>query len=311
MAEPHIDVRMPRPTEIRIVANGPFDHRAALGTLAAHAIEGLYRFDAERGVLTRWVDVDGELHPVEVRLDAGGATVQIATRDQAVNDEVVARVRHWFDLDTDLAPVNARLGCDPIFAAQVAVRPGLRITRFHAAFEAVILTVLGQQVSLAAARLFGSRLVTAYGTGTSTLNHDAARDAAGLCGFPTPAVLAAQPLDELRAAVGLTRSRARTVHETAALFVREVSGDVLPARSVLQAIHGIGPWTLDYLAIRAGTEPDAFPASDAVLRRALQSAVPAKLAARVDSSHQPAPHEAWRPYRSYAASRLWAMGEDR
>jgi len=279
-------------SQIRVDANGPFDHDAALGTLMAHAVDGLHRIDPDTAQLTRWIDVHGDPHQVSIRIDPGGATASTATRDEGVNDEIAARVRHWFDLDADLAPINAHLGADPVFAEQVRLRPGIRITRSHAPFEAVILTVLGQQVSLAAGRLFAARLVTAYGTdpfpGAST---------AGFAVFPAPATLAAVPAGELRAAIGLTSTRARTVHEVAVLFAEAGDADSLPARAELRAVHGIGLWTLDYLAIRAGADSDAFPATDAVLRRTLTAVSPDSDTARVAS---------WSPYRSYAASRLWA-----
>ena len=276
----------------RIDANGPFDPVAALGTLTAHAVDGLHRLDPDTTELTRWVDVHGGPQLVTVCLDSGGATVSTTTRDAGVNDEIAARVQHWFDLDTDLTPVNARLGADPVLAEQVRSRPGIRITRFHAPFEAVILTVLGQQVSLAAGRLFAARLIAAYGDDAAPV-----RQEPGHRVFPTPVALTAVPVEELRAVIGLTGTRARTVHAVAAHFA-ETAGDAsLPARAELHAVHGIGPWTLDYLAIRASTDADAFPATDAVLRRTLAAISPDTGAERAAS---------WSPYRSYAASRLWA-----
>lgn len=279
-------------SQIRIDANGPFDHHAALGTLAAHAVDGLHRVDLDAARLARWIDVHGDTHKVVVRLDAGGATIATATHDAGVNAEIVSLVRHWFDLDTDLAPVNVHLGADSVFTEQVASRPGIRITRFHAPFEAVILTVLGQQVTLAAGRRFATRLVAAYGFHPTAGNQNS-----GLRCFPSPGILAATPIEELRAAVGLTGARARTVHEVAVLFSEADDSAALPARADLQRVRGIGPWTLDYLAIRAGADPDAFPVTDAVLRRTLAASGPGADAARVES---------WSPYRSYAASRLWA-----
>ena len=277
---------------LRIDANGPFDLHAALGTLAAHAIDGLHRYDADSAELTRWVEVSGEPHLVTVRLDTGGVTVATATRDESTNVALTARVNRWFDLDADLDRVNDHLGADPVFAAQVQSRPGIRIVRFDAPFEATVLTVLGQQVSLAAGRLFGARLVAAYGIGPPP-----GCSGLGLSRFPTPAALAAVPADELRATVGLTGSRARTVQEVAELFANSGDTDSLPSRADLHAVHGIGPWTLDYLALRASPDTDAFPAADAVLRRTLAALDPRVDAARVAS---------WSPYRSYAASRIWA-----
>ena len=291
---------------LRVDACGPFDHAAALATLAAHAVEGLHRLDLAAGTFTRRVDVDGAEHLVTVHLDAGGASLATPSQDPAVHAALRSLVTHWSALEAALAPVDARLGADPLFAAQVRERPGLRITRFRQPFEAVVCTVLGQQVSLAAGRLFAARLVAAYGavetadgTRTAADGTELMPDGESLRAFPSPAVLAAVPTEELRAVVGLTGSRARTVHEAAVLCAEHGGGAELPERAALAGVHGIGTWTLDHLALRAGTDTDAFPASDAVLRRTLTALAPDSGPERIAS---------WSPYRGYAAARLWAFG---
>ena len=276
----------------RVDAAGPFDHRAALETLAAHAVDGLHHLDLETGTFTRWVQLEDTQHLVTTRLEAGGASLETPSGDPAVLDALADLTAHWFDLAADLGPVDDRLGADPLFAAQVRERPGLRITRFRRPFEAVVCTVLGQQVSLAAGRLFAARLVAAHGTAPRG-------EAAPLRAFPAPAALAEIPLEELRATIGLTGSRARTVHEAAVLCAEHGGGAVLPPREALAEVHGIGAWTLDHLALRAGTDTDAYPAGDAVLRRTLAALDPSADAARIAS---------WSPYRGYAATRLWAFG---
>ena len=313
----------------RVDAAGPFDHRAALETLAAHAVDGLHHLDLETGTFSRWVQVEGAQHLVTTRLETGGASLATPSAAPAVLDALADLTAHWFDLAADLGPVDAHLGADPLFAAQVRERPGLRITRFRQPFEAVVCTVLGQQVSLAAGRLFAARLVAAYGTlprgdergptGTDATGETAepteesagptrsgagptgegAGEAAPLRAFPVPAALAAVPPAELRATIGLTSSRARTVHEAAVLCAEHGGGAVLPPREALAAVHGIGAWTLDHLALRAGTDADAYPAGDAVLRRTLAALDPWVGPARIAS---------WSPYRGYAATRLWAFG---
>ncbi|MGA4507454.1 DNA-3-methyladenine glycosylase family protein [Propionibacteriaceae bacterium G1746] len=272
-----------------VAANGAFDADAAATTLLTHAVAGLHHLDPSGMSLTRWLVVGGAPVLVQVTLQATGVLVRTASTDNGVNEAVVELTRHWFDLETDLAPINAHLGADPVFTEHVRARPGLRATRVPVGFEAVQLAVLGQQVSLAAGRLFGARLVAAYGSST---------DHPHLQRFPTATVVAAQPLDALRASIGLTRSRARTVHEVAALFADLGDDQVLPDRPVLAGVHGIGPWTLDYLAIRADRDPDAFPVNDAVLRRVLSSR-------GLDDA--PTAAVAWQPHRSYAALRLWSM----
>lgn len=309
----------------RVEAAGPFDHRAALTTLAAHVVDGLHHLDLETGTFTRWVQIEDAQHLVFTRLEPGGASLETPSADPAVLDALADLTAHWFDLAADLGPVDAHLGADPLFAAQVRERPGLRITRFRRPFEAVVCTVLGQQVSLAAGQLFAARLVAAHGTiprseergptGADPRRESAepTRSGAGptnasagdvgepvpLRAFPAPAALAEVPLEELRATIGLTGSRARTVHEVAVLCAEQGGGAVLPAREALAAVHGIGAWTLDHLALRAGTDADAYPAGDAVLRRTLAALDPSADAARISS---------WSPYRGYAATRLWAFG---
>lgn len=276
----------------RVDVAGPFDHRAALATLAAHAVDGLHHLDLETGTFTRWVQVEDAQHLVTTRLETGGASLETPSGDPAVLDALADLTARWFDLGADLGPVDAHLGADPLFAAQVRERPGLRITRFRQPFEAVVCTVLGQQVSLAAGRLFAARLVAAHGTAPRG-------EAAPLRAFPAPAALAEIPLEELRATIGLTGSRARTVHEAAVLCAEHGGGAVLPPREALAEVHGIGAWTLDHLALRAGTDADAYPVGDAVLRRTLAALDPSADAARIAS---------WSPYRGYAATRLWAFG---
>ena len=134
--------------------------------------------------------------------------------------------------------------------------PGLRRIRYPESFEAAISTVLGQQVSLAAARTFAGRLVAAYGE----------PGPGGLTAFPAPERLAAAELEELRSAVGITGSRARTVLAVAELFARTGSWPVpLPREqwderaAALLALPGIGPWTVAYLRMRLFGDPDAVP----------------------------------------------------
>ena len=270
-------------TTLHVAANGPFDPQVAFDTLARHTVVGLDRVDPATRSVSRLVSV-GEVVAVDVTLDASGATVAVDTRDAGLLARLRAMVVDWFDLAADLAPINAHLAATGL-AASVAASPGIRLTRHVDAFEAAVLTVLGQRVSLAAARVIGSRLMASFGTG----------DIAGLRLFPAPAALAVVPIDELRDAIGTPASRARTVHEVASLFADLGS---TPDREQLLALHGVGPWTVDLLEIRIGDDRDAFPVGDMVLQRSMGAA------GIVDVDRAPA---AWRPWRSYAAVRLWAM----
>lgn len=223
--------------------------------------------------------------PLALELTASG--VRVTTTDTAV----LPLVRAWFDLDSDVEAIGAALARDPLLAPMVAARPGLRATKYAEPFEAAVMAVLGQQVSVAAARTFGGRVVTAFGS----------EGEEGLRSFPTPEALLAGPIEELRAAIGVTRARAATVRAVAAAFadglVLDRAGDLPEQRRLLLAIPGIGPWTADYLGLRLLGDPDAFPAGDLVLRRALGG---------ISTAAADAASQAWRPHRAHAAFHLWA-----
>ena len=274
---------------------GGLESAAILSTLADHATPGSEevllegtRDTPSGGTHRRLLDLGGSPTAITVLVHPGGLSLHAPV---AVLQEAAALVTWWFDLNTDPAPVAARLARDPRLAPLVAQRPALRPVRHPAGFEAAIDTVLGQQVTLSSARLFGERLRTAYSPGA----------VGGLRVFPAAETLASAPPEELRSAIGLTRARAATVQSVARLFSQgfrlEPGTDVVAARAALLAVPGIGPWTVEYLALRVLGDPDAFPASDAVVRRALGGA--AAPAAERES-------RAWSPFRAWATAHLWA-----
>ncbi|MFE4538758.1 DNA-3-methyladenine glycosylase family protein [Streptomyces scopuliridis] len=170
-----------------------------------------------------------------------------------------AELQRWIDVDI------AAIAADTVLGPLMAERPGVRITRFHSAYEAALFTVIGQQVSLAAARLFGSRLIAAYGAEAPNRAFGG-----GLRALPAPHVIARQSAEELRARIVLAGACARTVLAIAELFADLGDTENLPGRATLAAVYGVGPWTRAYLAVRAGTDLDTFPAGDAVPRRVSQ-----------------------------------------
>lgn len=271
----------------------PFDVAAALGNLRAHAIPG-----------TEIVTPD--THTRLIAAPSGPVVVTITPTTDALlatigSDEpndiasVVATLRQWLDLDHDPATVVAALGADPIVGTLVTARPGLRVLGTVDPFETAAMTVLGQQVSLAAARTFGGRLVAAFG----------APGPGGLHVFPTPEALAAAGPDTLQRAIGLTGARARTLHTLAQAVAEGLPlGDATAPeafRSGLLALPGIGPWTVDYLTLRLLGCRDAFVPGDLVLRRALAGLLGREVSVR----QADAASEAWRPWRAYALLHLW------
>ncbi len=270
----------------------PFTTAPMLGALAAHAVDGLEHHDPDTGTHTRVVPAPHGPAVVSVRFDGTdhvAATVRVSHPDDVPHVETV--VRRWLDLDADPQAIDAALSTHPALADHVAARPGLRVLGSVDGFETAVLTVLGQQVSLSAARTFGSRFVTAFGTPT---------EFDGFVSFPEPEQLAGLDPLVVQKAVGLTGARARTVQALAAAAADGLclGPDADPAefRARLLALPGIGPWTVDYLSVRVLGDRDAYPSGDLVLRRALGVKTPREAATA---------SEPWRPWRAYALFHLW------
>jgi len=295
---------------------GPWDLDHALGLLAGHAVPGAELVDraarthsrvvpwpaGTAGAGTAVVGTPGAGAAGPVRLDLRLAPDHVdltatAAEGATLGDDdlagLSALVRSWLDLDADLDAVAATFAGDPVLGASLARRPGIRITGHPVGWEAAAATVLGQQVSLAAARTFAGRLVAAHGTAAPGLG--------GLLGWPPAPVVADADVDELRAAVGVTNARARTLQAVAAAFADGLAvhpgADRAEARRRLLALPGVGPWTVEYLAVRALGDRDAWPSGDLVLRRALGG----RTAREVDAAGA-----AWSPHRAYALFHLWA-----
>jgi len=273
-------------------------HHAPLATpplrrfLAAHCVAGLERHDLSTGEHTRTVPAPHGHAVVTVLLGSGKehVTARLRLTDLADLTPVVAKIRRWLDLAADPDLIDRALTADALLAPLVRARPGLRVPGAVDGTETAVCAVLGQQVSLRAASTFAARLVEAFGAPAPE----------GLTAFPRPEVLAEAGPDAVRAVTGVTNARARAVHAVACAvsegLVLDPGSDRDLARRRLLALPGIGPWTADYLALRALGDPDAFPADDLVLRRALE--VPTAVSAEARA-------EAWRPWRGYAAMHVW------
>jgi AraC family transcriptional regulator of adaptative response / DNA-3-methyladenine glycosylase II len=226
--------------------------------------------------------------------------VTIQFPDATAQPAIVRRIRRMFDLDADVRAIAAHLATDPLLVPLVTARPGLRVPGAWDGFELAVRAMLGQQITVSGARRLVGRLVEAHG---EPFRASAAGDGRGLSAvFPTPERVAAADL----ALLGMPRARAAAISRLAVvaatdsdLFRRGGSLDAAIAR--LTALPGVGHWTAHYVAMRALREPDAFPAADVGLLRAMTSPdglrpTPAALLARA---------EAWRPWRAYAAQHLW------
>lgn len=258
--------------------------------LANHAIPGCEVTGTGGLSHTRLLATPGGPRRVTVTLRPDDVELTADTDDDAEFAHLKHATRRWLDLDADTTAVERAFDGDPLLGPLVRRLPGLRAVGYPEAFEAAVMTVLGQQVSVAAGCTFGGRLAAAYGE----------RSTSGLTLFPTPQSLADAPHEELRAAVGVTRTRAATVQNVARAVVDGLSldpdADHALQRSRLLAIPGIGPWSADYLAVRVLRDPDAFTPGDLVARRAMGNPS-IRDADRLS--------EAWRPYRAYALFHLW------
>lgn len=273
----------------------PYAWGALLAFLAARAVPGVE--EVADGAYRRTVALGGASGTVEVRPAPDGGRLEATFRLSrlAALAPAADRLRRLFDLDADSATIDAHLAADPVLAPSVAARPGLRVPGAWEPFELMVRAILGQQISVAAARTLAGRLAARHGAPLPGGGPALARL------FPTPEALAAADLGE----AGLTRARAaalrgiaRAVLDDPALLGPAQDLEATVAR--LTTLPGIGRWTAQYVAMRALREPDAFPEGDLGLARALgRGGARSSPAALLRCS------EAWRPWRAYATLHVW------
>lgn len=299
--------RQPRATKsdaltLRLAYRPPFDFASLLDFLRGRALPGIEQVDA-RSYARVFGPADA---PGWLRVSAwpGGEhalKLDLHCPQPARMQGVVSRVRRLFDLDADPRAIADALRGEATLRPLLRKRPGLRLPGSWDGFEVAVRAILGQQVSVAAARTLASRLVQRHGV---------ALDEAPLPGldrlFPTPEVLAEADLR----ALGVTGARAETIRGMARAvldgrvdFRAEQPLDEFVTRWV--ALPGIGEWTAHYMAMRALSHPDAFPAADLILRRAAAGGGDA-----LSTKALTALAEAWRPWRAYAVIHLWRASAD-
>lgn len=276
----------------------PYDWEGIIAFLAVRAVPGVETVAARRYARTLQIGEDRGVVAVEPG-DGDFLTATLRFQKLSTLPAVIARVRRVFDLTADPETIAAHLGEDPFLAPLVAARPGLRAAGGWDGFELAVRAILGQQITVAAARGLAARMTAAFGESLPT-----ELSAEGLSRlFPTPERLAAadiaslgMPQSRAKALAGLAEAAVRDPH----LFAPRASLEEAVAR--LRDLPGVGEWTAQYIAMRALREPDAFPHADIGLMRGIASEfgrrpTPAELLARA---------EPWRPWRAYAALHLWA-----
>ena len=282
---------------LRLPFRKPFCPDNLFGHLAATAVPGVEEWRA--GAYRRTIRLAHGHAVVALRPTPEHVACLISLTDQRDLTSAVSRCRWMLDLDADPEALDAVLSQDPAMAELVASNPGRRVPRTVDPAEFAVRAVLGQQVSTAAARTHGARLVSAHGN----LVADPHGGLTHL--FPTPEVLAGMdPVD-----LAMPQSRKRTLMAlvqslaTGALDL-SLGADWREARVRLNALHGFGPWTVESIAMRSLGDPDAFIAGDLGIKLAARRlGMPDTPRALTDHSHL------WRPWRSYAVQYLWATGE--
>ena len=273
----------------------PYDVREMLQFLQQRGIAGVEQIDGAAHTVARTLRLDDDTRGwIACRFEPEQHRVQVRVAESLAPHlpRVIARVRAWLDLNADPAAIHAVLGADfPALA-------GLRVPGTLDGFELAVRAVLGQQVTVAAARRLTTRLVERFGTPLATPIDGLTRL------FPTPATLAAATGHEL-GQLGLVRQRQAAIHALAqAVSSGHISlhagADVVATMDALKALPGIGAWTADYIALRALRWPDAFPSGDVALQKAL-APEGQRLTARAAESRA----ERWRPWRAYAVIRAW------
>ncbi len=277
----------------------PYDWDHLRNFLALRATPGVERVDEDG--YARLIRTEGGHAVIQVRRLHGKDALLLRVRGApaAALFQIATAARRVFDLSADPALVAAGLASDPLLRPLVRRRPGIRIPGTWDAFECAVRAVLGQQVTVAAARTLAGRLVERTGEPVTTA-------AAGLERlFPTPQALAAANLDGL----GLTGARVTALKALAAAVTAGRVAFDRPAEEVIASLvelPGFGEWTAQYIALRALGEPDAFLVADLVVRR-MAAGGGAPLTAKELERRA----DTWRPWRGYAVMHLWCAAGDR
>lgn len=279
-------------SRLRLGYREPYDVAGVLAFLAPRAVAGVERVEA--GAITRSLALThaGQRHAGWLRVGfqrPGEVAVELSPTLWPAVGSLLPLLRRWLDLDADPYAIATALGDASV--------PGQRLPGCLDRFELTVRAVLGQQVTVAAARTLAGRFVERFG--------EALADAPDGCQrlFPTPERIAAATRDDI-ASLGIIGRRADSLIALAqawpALAFARREGSAEAAAAELTQVPGIGPWTAGYMLMRGWSWPDAFPPGDVVLRKALSGdGPPVSPKAYLEAA------ERYRPFRSYAVLHLW------
>lgn len=291
---------------LRLTYRPPFAWHEMLEYLSRRAVPGVEHTDPDRSLYARTVVFGEGAGWVQVEPSSSGSWLEVTMPAAlaGISWPILTRLRAQFDLDANPANIDTHLRADPLLAPSIKLHPGLRVPGAWDTFELAVRAVLGQQISVAGASTLAARLAAKFGQPVETpfvyLNRLT----------PTARTLASAEPEEI-ATIGLPRARAATLRDLAEAAERGEltfgpTATVEDVIATMSKIRGIGEWTAQYVAMRALRFPDAFPAADLGVRKA------------VVSSGDPLPNEkqviaratAWRPWRAYATLHLWQTLHD-
>jgi AraC family transcriptional regulator, regulatory protein of adaptative response / DNA-3-methyladenine glycosylase II len=280
---------------LRLPYRAPYDFDHLLAFYSRRTIPGVEAVD-ERGY-RRSVVVDGVPGWFSVTPWPGDDALALRVHHphSSALGAIAARVKRMFDVDADPRALAAVFRRSALLKSMIRRWPGQRLPGAWDGFELAVRAVLGQQVSVAAARTLAARVASTWGRSFD----DGVAAGVGVL-FPEPAVLADASLE----GCGITRARAATIRGLAQALLDGRIGfraeqSLEAFERDLVALPGIGAWTAHYIAMRALAQPDAFPAADLILRRA------AGQGRTLSARELEALAAEWRPWRAYAVMLLW------
>jgi len=282
---------------IQIPFKPPYDWNPIIRFLQPRAIPGLETVTGQSYKRAFKIGSSSGLLEVRPSLEEHCLDLTLPPIPRADLNRITASVSRLFDCEADPRPIYRHLSRQRLLAKLVALHPGIRVPGAFDGFEIAIRAVLGQQITVRAATTMSGRLVACYG---SPLEESESCGMARL--FPSSQFLVDADLTR----IGLTRAKAKAIAGLAEAHLSqpallEPSSDPAAAIARLIEIPGVGQWTAQYIAMRALKHPDAFPASDLGLRRAVSCG-----GDLVSSKELEERSAAWRPWRAYAAMHLWS-----
>lgn len=280
--------------QLKLAYKKPLLWQPLKNAMIAHAVPGIESVDPERQTLTRLLSTSHGY--AKLVLDLSEPTnfirVTVDVPDVSDLDELVRVLKRALDLDANPQVIATSLAQSAQLRTFVQQRPGLRIAGAFNPFELLINTIIGQQVSVVGARTLTERLAKAYGT-----------QYGDLWVFPEPQVLAAANPQELYERTKINPKKVATIQACAQLIAGGFNlADIVQhttAKRQLLDIKGIGPWTVEYVALRGFGDADAFPADDLLVKRILQV---------TNAKQAEVQAEQWRPFRGYGVMHIWTEG---